>query len=333
MRRPNRSPRIAALCLLGKRAQQLSLNKPRGKLLLAAAAAIAEEPVWQGLDALLLPGAYFRLKGYLGAKKHPARVKLLAKEGFMPAVLEAAALLQVGSPGALVVFGADSSSPRRWEFGDQLCIAAWPEGIVGLARKIIPSDPDTIHCKRVYVPVMADYASPYRFVLLPSGHKAALCSCFDMFGICRDTAMLAKRGLAIRDLWLPYGKCPRIEEPGFKPLREQALAQWQALLKEHKPSVALSAIHAFVQPGRDGYWQRHGLAVASASLNGGLAVGAAHFEAKLPGMLQSTLAAFDVPASVLAEGPKRGPHRAIPLAAKTIEAGGQTALLRLFQAE
>lgn len=333
MRRPNRSPRIAALCLLGKRAQRLSLNKPRGKLLLAAARAITEEPVWQGLDALLLPGAYFRLKGYLGARKHPARVKLLAKEGFMPAVLEAAALLQAGSPGALVVFGADSSAPRRWEFGDQLCVAVGADGIAGLARKIIAVDQDTIHCKRVYVPVMADYASPHRFVILPSGHKAALCSCFDMFGICADAAMLAKRGLPIRDLWLPYGKCPRVEEPGFKPLREQALGQWHALLKEHKPTVALSAIHSFKLPGRDGYWQRHGLAVASASIGGGLAVGAAHFEERLPGPNQSTLAAFDVPASVLAEGPKRSPHRAVPIAAKTIEAGGQTALLRLFQAE
>lgn len=332
MRRPTRSPRIATLCLLGKRAQRPSLNKPRGKFLLAAIQAIADDPVWQGLDALLLPGGYFWQKNYIGDKKHPRRLKFLAKEEYMPAVLEAATKLQETSPGALVVFGADSPAPRRWEFGDQLCVAVGADGIVGLARKIIPSDPDTIHCKRVYVPVMADYASPYRFVLLPSGHKAALSSCFDMFGICTDAAMLAKRGQSIRDLWLPTGKCPRVEERGFKPLREQALAQWHALLDEHKPTVALSAIHSFKLPGRDGYWQRHGLAVASASIGGGLALGAAHFEQKLPGPNQSTLAAFDVPTSVIDEGPKRGPHRAVPLAAKIIEAGGQTALLRLFQA-
>ncbi|MEL3891656.1 hypothetical protein V6B08_15360 [Ferrovibrio sp. MS7] len=333
MRGPNRSPRIAALCVLGKRAHRVAINKPRARLLLAAAQAIAEDPEWHGLDALLLPGAFFRASAYLGGKKHPARVKLLAKEGFMPAVREAVAILAEASPGSLVVFGVDSASPRRWEFGDQLCIAVGADGITGLARKIIPADQDTIHCKRVYVPALVDYASPHRFVILPSGHKAALCSCFDMFGICGDPGMLKQRGSPIRDLWLPNGKCPRVEEPGFKPLREQALREWQALLDEHHPTLALAAIHAFKQPGRDGYWQRHGLAVASAALRGGLAIGAAHFEAKLPSAKQSTLAAMNVPASVVAEGPKRGPHRAMPLAAKTIQAGSQAALLRLYGAE
>lgn len=333
MRGPNRSPRIAALCVLGKRAHQVSVNKPRSDLLIAAARAIANDPEWANLDALLLPGAFFRLSGYIGDKKHPTRVRLLGKEGFMPAVREAVAILAEASPGSLVVFGADSASPRRWEFGDQLCLGVGADGIVGLARKIIPSNPDTIHCKRVYAPSLADYASPHRFVTLPSGHKAALCSCFDMFGICNDPIMLKKRGMPIRDLWLANGNCPRVEEPGFKPLREQALGQWQALLDEHRPTLALSAIHAFKQPGRDGYWQRHGIAVASAALQGGFAVGAAHFEAKLPSAKQSTLASFGVPASVIAEGPKRGPHRASPISTKTIEARGQSALLRLFGAQ
>ncbi len=330
MRGPNRSPRIAALCVLGKRAHRLSVNKARGQLLLAAAQAIAEDTAWHGLDALLLPGAFFRLSGYIGDKKHPTRVRLLGKEGFMAAVREAVAIMAAASPGSLVVFGADSASPRRWEFGDQLCLGVGTSGIVGLARKIIPADPDTIHCKRVYVPALVDYSSPHRFVTLPSGHKAALCSCFDMFGICSDAEMTRKRGMPIRDLWLPNGECPRVEKPGFKPLREQALREWQMLLEEQRPTVALAAIHAFKRPGRDGYWQRHGVSVASASMQGGFAVGAAHFEEKLPGAQQSTLASFDVPASVIAQGPKRGPHRAAPLASKTIEAGGQAALLRLF---
>ncbi|WP_374631185.1 hypothetical protein [Ferrovibrio sp.] len=330
MRGPIRSPRIAALCVLGKRAHRVFVNKPRSELLIAAATAVAEDTAWQNLDAMLLPGAYFRLSTYIGDKKHPTRIRLLAKESFMLAVRRAAASLADSSPGSVLVFGADSASPRRWEFGDQLCIGFGSEGIVGLARKVIPSNPDTIHCKRVYVPALADYSSPHRFVTLPSGHKAVLNSCFDMFGICGDPAMLQKRGSPIRDLWLANGKCPRVEEAGFKPLREQVLRDWQALLNEHRPTLALAAIHAFKLPGRDGYWQRHGLAVASAALNGGLAVGAAHFEEKLPKPGRSPLAAMNVPHMVLAQGPKRGAHRLQPLAARTVQVGNQTALLRLF---
>lgn len=251
----------------------------------------------------------------------------------MTAVRKGVTILTTLSPGALVVFGVDSSAARRWEFGDQLCAAVGDQGIVGLARKIITVDQDTIHCKRVYVPVMSDYSSPHRFVTLPSGHKAVLNSCFDMFGICDDPTMLKKRGSSIRDFWLPNGECPRIEEAGFKPLREQALQNWQALLDEHRPTLAMTAIHAFKRPGRDGYWQRHGLAVASAALQGGLAVGAAHFEERLPQASQSPLAAMNVPREALAEGPKRGPHRLQPLAAKTIQVGNQTALLRLYGAQ
>lgn len=333
MRAPKRAPRIAALCVLGKRAHVVSINKPRGDLLVAAATAIAGDPAWQSLDALLLPGAFFRLSTYIGDQKHPARVRLIAQEGFMRAVRKAVTILAQTSPGSLVIFGADSASPRRWEFGDQLCLAVGTSGIVGLARKIIPSNPDTIHCKRVFVPALADYASPYRVVRLPSGHTAALCSCFDMFGICGGIVMLKKRGLAIRDIWLPDGQCPKVEEAGFKPLREQALLDWQALLNEHRPTLALAAIHAFKRSGRDGYWQRHGLAVASAALHGGPAVGAAHFEEKLPQPSQSPLAAMNVPRKALKAGPRRGSYRLQPIASKTIQAGHQTALLRLFGAK
>jgi len=93
------------------------------------------------------PGAFFRAENYIGDRKRPARVKLVSKEGFIPAVREAAILLQARSPGALVVFGADSASPER-------------------------------------------------SVLLPSGHKVALCSCFDLFGICGDAAMPGQARLA-----------------------------------------------------------------------------------------------------------------------------------------
>lgn len=48
----------------------------------------------------------------------------------------------------------------------------------------------------------------------------------------------------------------------------QTLLNLQALLDEHRLTLALAAIHAFKLPEWDGYWQWHGLAVASSGYCG-----------------------------------------------------------------
>jgi len=98
--------------------------------------------------------------------------------------------------------------------------------------------------------------------------------------------------------------------------------------------MALACIHNFDAPGRDSYWQRHGIAYASAALGGGLALGAAHFNYTLPAAGSSTLAAFKVRRSHLSAGAHRPAHRHEALASVFIEGDGRDkprALIRLFE--
>jgi hypothetical protein len=76
----------------------------------------------------------------------------------------------------------------------------------------------------------------------------------------------------------------------FDEVRHRCIQQWDLLLRSRGPSVAIAAIHSFNRPGLDGFWQRHGIATASAALEGGLALGAAHFRDSLPQPSHSTLA-------------------------------------------
>jgi hypothetical protein len=95
-------------------------------------------------------------------------------------------------------------------------------------------------------------------------------------------------------------------------------------------------VHRFQQPGRDIFWQRHGLATASAALGGGLAVGAAFFTDRLPderARWSSPLAACGVPREHLSQGLYRPARRFEPIAALTINGrrkGRPHALVRLF---
>jgi hypothetical protein len=110
------------------------------------------------------------------------------------------------------------------------------------------------------------------------------------------------------------------------------------LLAEEYPDVVLTAVHRFQQPGRDIFWQRHGLATASAALDGGLAVGAAFFTDRLPdgqNCWSSPLAACGVPREHLEQGLHRLARRFEPIAVLTINGrrnGKPRALIRLFDA-
>jgi hypothetical protein len=81
---------------------------------------------------------------------------------------------------------------------------------------------------------------------------------------------------------------------GFRASRDSSFAAWADLVAARAPDVLLATIHAFERPGLDDYWQRHGIAHASAAHGGALAVGAAHFLKSLP-EYGSTLAAYGVP--------------------------------------
>jgi len=125
---------------------------------------------------------------------------------------------------------------------------------------------------------------------------------------------------------------------GFMAVRRHLKAEWGQLLTDQRVDVVLAAVHRFQQPGRDIFWQRHGLATASAALGGGLAVGAAFFTDRLPDgrdRWSSPLAACGVPREHLSQGLHRPARRFEPIAALTINGqrnGKPRALVRLFDA-
>jgi hypothetical protein len=128
---------------------------------------------------------------------------------------------------------------------------------------------------------------------------------------------------------------PNVHDPPSPARRRELLGEWRRLIVGNKVDVALAAIHEFEAPGRDSYWQRHGIAFASAALGGGLALGAAHFRNALPEAEASTLAAFGVGRRHLTLGAHRTACQHHPIASFIMEGDGRekpAAIARLFEA-
>jgi hypothetical protein len=181
-----------------------------------------------------------------------------------------------------------------------------------------------------------DYSSRDRVVVLANGSRALLCACYDVFGVAEAIVGPTARIRYIRSL--ASDRRHDGAGAGLAVVRRQLVTEWRTLLTEQRVEVALNAVHRFQQPGRDIFWQRHGLATASATLGGGLAVGAAFFTDRLPDERDrwtSPLAACGVPAAHLNQGLHRPARRCEPVAALTINRrrnGKPHALVRLFDA-
>lgn len=327
MKRPTKSARIAAVCVRGKRCTNLSLN-PRRLALLEKVIDQLNEAAWPDLEAVLLPGGFLRLGRSLADLTFDGRAAVLARTCIGRSLLRQARLLDKAHPGALLVVGIDGDNVGEGD--DQFCAAFSPDGVVGLARKIFPTEKDTENPERAVTPRLTDYNCPGRIITLAGGRRAALNACYDVFGFHEGPDSASARTRAIR--WIrDGGRLVRAGDDGFADLRRSALAAWQARWRDAGVDLALAAVHGFEMPGRDGYWQRHGMACAAAAL-GGAAIGAAHFEDCLPEPEGSTLAAAGVPKAHL----KAGPHRRLtaepPLDSLMVRKGGRSAALaRLFQ--
>jgi hypothetical protein len=251
--------------------------------------------------------------------------------------MAAAYRLDAAHAGALIVVGIDSMPHSSGDHGDQMCVGFSPYGVVGIGRKVWPADGDTNwdgHPPVVCYP--ADFVSPHRIVTLANGSRALLCACYDVFGVAE-----AIIGPTARIRYIRYLAPDQRDEDtgaGFMAVRRRLVAEWGQLLTDQRADVALTAVHRFQQPGRDIFWQRHGLATASAALGGGLAVGAAFFTDRLPDegdRWSSPLAACGVPREHLSQGLHRPARRFEPVAALTINGrrnGKPRALVRLFDA-
>lgn len=219
--------------------------------------------------------------------------------------MRAAYRLDAAHPGALIVVGIDSVPYSSDDHGDQMCVAFSLYGVIGIGRKVWPADGDTNWDGRPPVVCYpADFGSPHRIVTLANGSRALLCACYDVFGIAETIVGPTARIRYIRYL----APDQRYDGPGagFLRVRRRLVAEWGQLLADQRVDVGLAAVHRFQQPGRDIFWQRHRMATASAALGGGLVVGAALFNDRLPDgrdRWSSPLAACGVPREHLSQGP------------------------------
>lgn len=329
MRRSSRSARIASVCLLGKKTVRPKTWPARLHLIDRVIQALS---LWQGpIDALVFPGAYLRTRGFIGHLDHDGRVRALLREQFAGRLAAASEQLEKRSRGAVLVLGCDSAPYRREEMGDHGCLAFKAGQIAGYARKIFPAGGDTTGDYLPIVPTTADYASVHRFVRLANGQRAMLAACYDLFGLTEDRKRPGRRSRHIRWLWHEGAYYGEDEEGPVQELRQSCMRAWHYLLDDQKPELALCAIHGFKEPGLDGYWQRHGIAAASAMLRGGLVVGAAHFWNTLPLPESSTLAARDVSQRYVSLWANRPMESLKPIEAMTVTSGKLTALVRLFE--
>lgn len=327
MKRPVPPVRVAAVCVRGKRCTNLAHN-PRRLDLLERVIDHLDKAAWPELEAVLLPGGFLRLGRSLADLTFEGRAAVLARTRIGRRLLRLARHLDQSHPGALLVVGIDGDNTGEGD--DQFCVALGPFGIVGLARKIFPTEKDTENPAKAVTPRLADYDCPGRIIALRSGRRAALCACYDVFGFHEGPDSSSVRTRAIRRLH-DGGRMIDADSPGFADLRRAALAAWQARWRGAEISLALAAVHGFECAGRDGYWQRHGMASAAAII-GGASIGAAHFEDGLSEPDASTLAAANVPKAHLKAGPYRLAHAHPPTESFTVRKGGRSAaLVRLFE--
>lgn len=287
---------------------------------------------WQEIDAVLFPGGFLRTSEAIGQWPHDARRDYVEASISGKACIEASMILSALWPGAMLVVGIDSE-PVSWMHGGDQFISAWCDGLlVGLARKAFPVA-EEVHGDEPSVWLSAqDAGQSERIIELRHGQRALLLACYDAFAI---RARFGKRFADLKSLALLRTPDGRIG--GFpRDRREQYLQRWLHLIDHNPPDVGLIAIHEFDQAGRDGYWQRHGIAGASAAIRGAPMIGAAHFKRGIPRALDSsTLAARDVPLSHLWQGTKRLAHRLAPTAGFILprSPSNPEAIIRLFITE
>lgn len=300
-----RAARVVTYLHEGRDMKDATDNKARLAVLREVAEQLAQHPEWHPIDAVVFPGGFL---SDIPAPEAAAFVGKLAKL----------------SPGLQLVVGIDKD-------GEQLAVAFDHDGISGMARKIFPVGEDVDG--KSFAPITLheqDYSDTNRFITLANGNKALLCVCYDMFGL-GDTVRgkMDKLNKAVltedRDGHIFAGK------DGRATLR-RAFNAHRRMIAQEKPDVALATIHRFAEPGREIFWQRHGIATASAALKGGFAAAAAHV-GHLPAKTNTMpLTAADVPPSHMEAGMKRGAHTLPPTESLVIHKGKNNGLLRLFTA-
>lgn len=264
---------VAAVCVEAKPAANTGINHKKENekriALLQSVVIELKKREWAP-HILLFPGGFFVLpsKLVIGGLKHEERIESIENQQFNEECQNAAKEL-----GLTVVAGIDS---RHQE--DQLCVAWNGDSIVGIGRKVFPTEGEESENILVYAD---DIASKHRLAKIPNDQQILLCACYDMFG-CNETAKNpGSRSRNILNLVDKHGRTIERgeDEEALEKIIEKSLLGWEKCVSG--ASVGLAAIHVFSLHGSwsgKAYWERHGIQAGSRVIGGRFAVGAAHFE-------------------------------------------------------
>jgi hypothetical protein len=320
---------IVSICIRGSDRKPAPKTRQRGHLLDRIVSMLLEQQAWPKVDAIQLPGGFFRIPSPIGANGSDQRRSILSETRAGRACAAASQRLAIRWPGIALITGIDSDRLSKQIGGDQMNVA-WQDGVVtALGRKAFPVSGDTDGNQPVYWVAPSDADDADRILTLRTGRRALLLSCYDAFAVRGLVKPHYASLTAIRLILDEYGdlRRPTMLE------RRALLDRWLSFLAIQNPNLGLIAIHRFARPGQDGYWQRHGIAAASAALNGHPIIAAAHIRSRLPEPHSMTLAAADVPDFHLDLGTYRPAHRLAAHDSLTLrdDQGEPIALLRLFK--
>jgi hypothetical protein len=295
---------IATLCLLGKPAKSREDNDIRLEIL-EHALNVAKT----SLHTIVLPGGMFFHDEALAPLPPSARIDVLN------ACPEMQALSQIVGNN-LIVSGLDIYCHD--EVHGQYSFALSKDGVKAVSRKVFPTKKEV---QRGLAIQAQDFSDSSR-ITENQDCRVIMHSCYDIFG--SVDALTGKEAPS---------RLSHVPAP--------AHASKSACYNDYKKVAQIAAkgapivtvnIHEFAKPGRDIFYQRHGLATASAAFNGAPVFAAAHFEETLPqSAAQSPLAANGVPTSHIKARFHRQAHALTAKEAIPVKTASMRGIIRIFE--
>lgn len=298
------SNRITTLCIHGKPSKTKEDNALRFDIVNNLLSSCEED-----LHTIVLPGGMFFHDEALAPLSAQERVEALNMRADIQALSEIAG-------NSLIVSGLDIYCHD--EVHGQYSFALDKDGVKAVSRKVFPTKQEVQRGLSIQA---HDFSDTSRIVE-GQDRSVILHTCYDIFG---SVDALTGKETPSRLSHVPAPKEAN-KSDCYNDYKQVAL-----LAAKGAPIITVN-IHEFAKPGRDIFYQRHGLATASAAFNGAPVFAAAHFEETLPqSAAQSPLAAKGVPTSHIKARFHRQAHALTANEVYPIETASMRGIIRMFK--
>ena len=297
MRRPIRSPRVAALCLQGGPVRDDEQNDDRARLVTALAKGLLEHPELHPLDALVLPGGFFWIEGHLSRSSMERRRRHLEQQTVVQTITDTLWALEHLSPNLQLVCGVRLTTNGSEGRLDEVCFGFGHDGLRAETRWLRPRG------RHQRCLIDDEYRLTDRFLQLSNGSVALLSPAYDLLEVSAGPA--ANKALG------------------------DALADWARLVADRAPDVALITADR-LETTRSAPRSLLGLETASALLDGALAVAGGYVGTA--GTARYVQATAGVPrAQLSSSGAGRDRRMLLPVRSIPVMAAGLIAEVRLYR--